>query len=476
MMTADIENPTLEAVEEENKVPMRRQESKCVKAEIKDEFNEAELTILEEWATLMEMNANIGFLDEASTSFGLVFEKIKQKKFSPNQRVMKLKILTKIVSLHNIKHSYDEAHTWAIKALECLDANDPPSLVIETLNQSAEAFTSKSLFQKAKPLIEKSVALSTETYGKESRAYARSLITYAGYLSDSDECQKANAMYEIALKIVSKEEGERSVAAAKIMALAAQNNYYFQSCSTKNFTVASQQAETALQVIEEKLGRNNYLIVTPKNTMAAIMKEKAWAISDKEEKLKLLSETEKLEAYCLTILTSSLGDYNPFTAHLMLNTGVTYRDSGKNYEAEELFTKSLAIQKKIQGEDVNLALSHLHLGNFYFMNIQEYGKAEGHFLDSARILEKVHGPASSFLGNNYDWLISLYRTTGEVEKENEQQQKKAEWEKLQKKKDEEQEKKDEEEENNEKKKEEKLEEMTLEELIKFVTVSDTIEP
>ena len=47
--------------------------------------------------------------------------------------------------------------------------------------------------------------------------------------------------------------------------------------------------------------------------------------------------------------------------------------------------------------------------------------------------------------------------------------KKAEWEKLQKKK-------DEEEENNEKKKEEKLEEMTLEELIKFVTVSDTIEP
>ena len=47
--------------------------------------------------------------------------------------------------------------------------------------------------------------------------------------------------------------------------------------------------------------------------------------------------------------------------------------------------------------------------------------------------------------------------------------KKAEWEKLQKKK-------DEEEENNEKKKEEKLEEMTLEELIKFVTVSDTIGP
>ena len=155
MMTADMENLTIEAVKDEKKAPMRRQETiKRAKADTKGEFDEAELTILEEWASLMEMNANIGFLDEANAFFGRVFEKIKQKKFGPSQRVVKLKILNKIVSLHNIKWLHDEAFTWAIKALECLDANDPASLVIETLNQSAEAFTAKSLFDKAKKLIE----------------------------------------------------------------------------------------------------------------------------------------------------------------------------------------------------------------------------------------------------------------------------------------------------------------------------------
>ena len=99
----------------------------------------------------MEMNALFGCLSEATALFGLLSEKMKEKKFGLSQRVVKLEILNKIVSLHSIKHSYDEANTWAIKALECLDASDPASLVIETLNQSAHSFTAKNLFHKAKP-------------------------------------------------------------------------------------------------------------------------------------------------------------------------------------------------------------------------------------------------------------------------------------------------------------------------------------
>ena len=156
---------------------------------------------------------------------------------------------------------------------------------------TAQAFTSKSLFDKAKPLLEKSVALSTQTYGKESRAYAKSLMTYADYLSRTNQHQKANAMCEIALGIISKEEGERSVAAAKIIGSMAANNNTIQSRTTKDFTVASKQAETAVRVIEEKLGKNNFLIVEPKNAMALIKKEKFGASPDWEEKSRLWEET-----------------------------------------------------------------------------------------------------------------------------------------------------------------------------------------
>ena len=77
--------------------------------------------------------------------------------------------------------------------------------------------------------------------------------------------------------------------------------------------------------------------------------------------------------------------------------------------------------------------------------------------------EKMHGPALSTLGNTYKRLISLYRKTGEVEKEKAQREKRNRWKKLQEKRDKENE-------------EEKRLEMNLEELIRFVTVSDTNEP
>ena len=131
-------------------------------------------------------------------------------------------------------------------------------------------------------------------------------------------------MYEVALKIFSKEEGERSVTSAKTIGAISFNNYKeIQLSSTQDYTVARKQAETAVEVIEEKLGKKNILIVDPKNTVACIMKAKANVPPDKEEKLRLLSEAEKLGAECLTILTATLGKYNPATAIVMMNMGST---------------------------------------------------------------------------------------------------------------------------------------------------------
>ena len=106
-----------------------------------------------------------------------MFEKMKAKKFSPDQRQAKLEILNKIISLHNVKWLVDDAFSWSNKALESLESNDPVSLVIDTLTNSARAFTAKSLFEKARVMIEKAVALSAEIYGKDSRTYAESLVS-----------------------------------------------------------------------------------------------------------------------------------------------------------------------------------------------------------------------------------------------------------------------------------------------------------
>ena len=410
----------------------------------------------------------MGYLVEANKSYSLVFEMIKVKMFGDNQRTTKLKILNKRVSLNNTKFSYDKAYIWAIKALECLDATDSPILVIETLNQSAKAFTEKSLFEKAKPLAEKSFTLSNETFGKESMMCANSLVVYANYLSKTDQRDKANDLLETALKIVAAEEGERSVAAAKILGQLAKNNYRIQSYSTKDYTVASEQAEEAVQVIEEKINKTNFLVVLPKNMRAAIIRAKSYVTEYEEEKSKLLAEAEELGADCLAIAREELGDFNPLTATLMTNMGITYRNTGRNPEAKELLIRSLAIKEKILGEDQAVAASHWHLAAFYRDNIKDFETAEHHYKISIQMIEKVIGSDHSSLGSSYDSLIILYQKTKDSEKEKEMWDKKEAWEALQEKKKED---KDEEE-----KEEEKEKERTLEEIINFVTTSDMTEP
>ena len=163
---------------------MKRQETiKRSKAEQREEFSDAEVDSLKKSASRMQVNAEFGLLEEATSLFSLMFEKMKAKKFSHDQRQAKVEILNKIINLHNVKCLVDDAFSWSNKALESLESNDPASLVIQTLTNSAKAFTAKSLFDKARVMIEKAVALSAETYGKESRTYAKSLVTYADYLS-----------------------------------------------------------------------------------------------------------------------------------------------------------------------------------------------------------------------------------------------------------------------------------------------------
>ena len=95
-----------------------------------------------------------------------------------------------------------------------------------------------------------------------------------------------------------------------------------------------------------------------------------------------------------------------------------------------------------------------------FSNIEDYEKAASNRKETIRINTEIHGPAFSGHRTQYGSLIQIYSETGEKEKE--QRTKMDEWEKLQEKKGEEN--------------GEKQEEMTMVELIKFVTVGDTIEP
>ena len=142
-------------------------------------------------------------------------------------------------------------------------------------------------------------------------------------------------MLKVAYKIVTKEQGGKSVAAVKILRQLAMVNYRIQFRSTKDFKEASEQAEMSSQVIEQKLNTGNFLNGDQKNVVAVIKGAKAGAASGKE-KAKLLDEARRLEEEVLAIHIANLGEHNPSTATAMSNLGVTYMSSGKISESEQL--------------------------------------------------------------------------------------------------------------------------------------------
>ena len=224
----------------------------------------------------------------------------------------------------------------------------------------------------------------------------------------------------------------------------------------------------ASQVIEQKLNTGNFLNGDQKNVVALIKKAKANAASG-EEKAKLLEEARKLEEEVLAIGIANLGEHNPDTATAMSCLGGTYMESGKITESEQLRIKALKIRERILGEDSAVATIHFKLGVLYCSHFGDHERAKTHFEKCIAIREKIHGLAFSSLGNDYDWLLFQYQQTGEHEKEDELEKKKMEWEKMQ------DEKKKEEDGTGRGEDKQLQKDMTLEELINFVTTNDDTE-
>ena len=105
------------------------------------------------------------------------------------------------------------------------------------------------------------------------------------------------------------------------------------------------------------------------------------------------------------------------------------------------------------------ATIHNRLAGLYKNELEDFSKAEEHYLQCIKIQEKLFGPAYSQLQFSYNGIIMLYEKTGEEAKMMEYEEKYEEWEKLQ-----------EEEKNKEEKNEEKEEDkkMNFKEMVEFV--------
>ena len=89
-----------------------------------------------------------------------------------------------------------------LQAVELLDKDHSPRVIVDVLRTASKACVVKGLFQKAKLLIQEAVLLAKEVYGSECHPkYADCLMDLGFYLQNSDGASASVQAYEKALAV-----------------------------------------------------------------------------------------------------------------------------------------------------------------------------------------------------------------------------------------------------------------------------------
>ena len=125
------------------------------------------------------------------------------------------------------------------------------------------------------------------------------------------------------------------------------------------------------------------------------------------------AKAEEYHLQSLAIRKKVLGEEHADYANSLYNLGNLYRDLGDYAKAEEYCLQSLAIEKKVLGEEhADYAGSLNNLGLLYYY-LGDYAKAEEYYLQSLAIYKKVLGEEHPDYALSLNWLGWFYREKGE---------------------------------------------------------------
>ena len=115
----------------EDEMTVKRRETIRVTKKLGDSmevFAEAEVANIVEMSKDMESKTKNGLIREASAVLTDIFEAMKTKNISANQKASQCAVYSKIVKFHNEKSCYDEAISFTSKLMDFTDDNAPTNL------------------------------------------------------------------------------------------------------------------------------------------------------------------------------------------------------------------------------------------------------------------------------------------------------------------------------------------------------------
>ena len=276
---------------------------------------------------------------------------------------------------------------------------DQPEIKARLLNVIGDAYVQYDLADKARPLLERALQQNTELFGRNSKEAAESLHALATLASNSDDLQRAKALYGEVLSIRERVLGPRHVATAYTSAALAAT-----FLRLGESPAAIRASERAIDIYAHSVGPDDERTLTSMNVLAAA----AFDAGD-------LRKARRQFAQLLPRIGRSLGPEHRNFAAVLANLAFLRMQLEEFEGVEQQFRRSLQIYERLYGpKHGSIATRWSNLATL-FLNTGRLSESEAMYQRVIAAQREVGGPddrleAYALLGIGY-----VLRTRGDLE-------------------------------------------------------------
>ena len=275
---------------------------------------------------------------------------------------------------------------------------DQPEVQAELRAVLGRVYTNLGLYDKATPLLERSLAQLTSLGDPDDASVATTMDLLGTALARQDRYDEAERLLRAALERRRRLGGSNDSTTAESI-----ENLATLLEDRNQFAVAESLHREALAIRQSIFGDNTMEVANSVNNLALVRFRRG-----------AYDDAEPLYRRALAIDVRRLGERHPLTAATMQNLAQTLQFRGKMEEAERFYRQSLAVKRATLGDThPSVTISLNNLGSFLANNRGRLAEGESMTREALALDRRIFGDRHSFVAEGLRNLGVILRTKGE---------------------------------------------------------------
>ncbi len=299
----------------------------------------------------------------------------------------------------------ENARGAEVKALELLDRGaeqveielaDQPEVQAEMLGVMGVVYRQLGMYDKARPLLERSLAMRRGLFGQQHEDVAQSLYDLGWLLGEVGDYEASERLTRESLEMRLKLLGPKHPDVARSLN------------DLGGVMIARGAFDEAVPLFRQAVAMHREVSGDESRDLAESMVNLAWVLHEKGD----YDEAEQLYRDALAMQRKLLGKDHPLITTTLNNLGALMYDKGAYREAEPFFREVLALRRRLLGPDHPLVGNSVNWMGRVMQRKGDYAAAESLYREAHAIHRNALGAEHPVVGRDLDFLGQVLHATG----------------------------------------------------------------